>query len=304
MPLPVVASRLFAALDRSSLLVGLYDPADTLVHANAAFADAFLRGLAPPVAFEDILRHGFHNGFGVRIDCGDIEQFLADVLPRRRAMSPARTLVTDLVDDRWVLFTQTRLDDWSLDIGTDISQLKQHEHRMAAAHASAVQASLTDPLTGVSNRRHILELAAAAFSDAQREHVPMCVVVLDLDHFKRINDTRGHHVGDQVLVQFCAQCRIHLRPIDAVGRLGGEEFLLVLRDANSAVAASVTDRLRELVREAGPVPFTFSGGIAQPIPGETLDELLRRADAALYEAKAAGRDRAVVSIAQPTIVLP
>ena len=303
MHIPDVASRLFAALDRSGLLVALFDPADRLVHANPAYGDAFLRGLQPPVAFADILRHGFRHGFGVRVDCGDIEAFLADILPRRHAIE-ARTIVTDLVDGRWVLFTQTRVDGWSLDVGTDISQLKQHEHRIAQAHAHAVQAALTDPLTGVSNRRHIMELAAAAFAESQREHLPMCLVVVDLDHFKRINDTHGHPVGDQVLVHFCAQCREHLRPVDALGRLGGEEFLLILRDVTTAVAVSVLDRLREQVSEAGPVHCTFSGGIAQPFPGETLDQLLRRADVALYAAKAGGRDRCVVSVAEPTIVLP
>jgi len=303
MLIPDVATRLFAALDRSTLLVGLFDPMDRLVHANAAYADAFLRGLPFPVSFADLLRHGFRHGFGVRIDCNDVEAFLADILPRRQAMD-ARSIVTDLVDGRWVLFTQTRLDGWSLDVGTDISQIKQHEHRITQAHAHAVQAALTDPLTGVSNRRHILELAAAAFGESQREQQPMCVVLVDLDHFKQINDNHGHHVGDQVLVQFCAECRVHLRPIDALGRMGGEEFLLVLRGVTTAVAASVMERLRDLLRHAGPVPCTFSGGIAQPLPGETLDGLLRRADASLYAAKAAGRDRCVVNVAPPALLLP
>jgi diguanylate cyclase (GGDEF)-like protein len=303
MHIPDVASRLLSVLEPSALLVGLFDPTDSLAHANAAYADAFLRGLAPPVSFADILRHGFRHGFGVRVDCGDVEQFLADVLPRRHA-APSRTLVSDLVDGRWVLFTQTRVDDWSLDIGTDISHLKQHEHRIALAHASAVHAALTDPLTSVSNRRHILELAATALADSQRERVPMCVVLVDLDHFKRINDTHGHHTGDQVLIEFCAQCRVHLRPIDSLGRMGGEEFLLVLRDVTAPVAASVMERLREFARGAGPVPCTFSGGIAQPCAGETLDALLRRADAALYAAKAAGRDCFVVSAEPSAIIVP
>jgi diguanylate cyclase (GGDEF)-like protein len=291
----LAASRLCAALDTSTLLVVLFDPDDRLVHANRAYAEAFLDGLAPGVSFPDILRHGFHRGFGVRIDCGDVEAFLADILPRRR-LQPARTITTDLVDGRWLLFTQTLLDDgWLLDVGTDISQLKQHEHRIAQAHASAVQEALTDPLTGVSNRRHIVDLAEAALLDFQRERRPMCVALLDMDHFKVINDTQGHHVGDEVLVQFCEQCRHHLRPTDALGRFGGEEFLLVLRDVAPPAAMTVLERLREAVRGGGPIPYTFSGGLAEAQPGETLGAVLRRADAALYAAKAAGRDRCLLA---------
>lgn len=124
----------------------------------------------------------------------------------------------------------------------------------------------------------------------------MSIVWIDLDHFKAINDTHGHHVGDQVLIAFCAQCRAHLRPSDALGRIGGEEFLLVMRGASTTVAATVMERLREGLRGSGPVPCTFSGGIAEPAPGECLDGLLQRADAAMYEAKAAGRRRCVVSV--------
>jgi diguanylate cyclase len=295
-PMPSAALKLFDAVEQSTLLVALFDPSDQLQHANRAYLEAFLPDRAIPVAFADILRHGFDRGIGVRIDCGDVEQFLQEVLPRRRLASQ-RTLTTDLLDGRWMLFTETLLDDgWLLTVATDISQLKQFERRITQLHASAVQAALTDPLTGVSNRRHILELAAAALRDSALEQVPMSIVWIDLDHFKAINDSHGHHVGDQVLIAFCAQCRAHLRPSDALGRIGGEEFLLVMRGASTAVAAAVMERLREGLRGSGPVPSTFSGGIAEPTPGESLEALLQRADAAMYAAKAAGRGRCVVSV--------
>jgi diguanylate cyclase (GGDEF)-like protein len=295
MPTENADSRLFAAIEQGSVLVALFDPDDRLMRANRAYEEAFLRGLAKPVQFADILRHGFRNGFGVQIDCGDVEQFLADILPRRRAQ-PSRTIVSDLVDGRWLLINQTLLDDgWMLDVMTDISQLKHHEIRITQMHASALQAALTDPLTGASNRRHILELAATALEAFERDRVAACFALLDMDHFKQINDTHGHAAGVDVLVQFCALARVHLRPVDSLGRVGGEEFLLVLRDVTTAEAEGILERLRKAMRELEPVRPTFSAGITQPVGGESLEALLRRADAALYAAKAAGRNRSVVA---------
>ena len=301
---PSVALKLFDALEQSSLLVALFDPTDLLRHGNRAYLSAFVDGLSLPVSFSDILRHGFHGGFGVRIECDDVEQFLLDVLPRRRT-TPSRTVTTDLIDGRWMLFTETLLDDgWLLTVATDISQIKQFERRITQLHASAVRTALTDPLTDVSNRRHIFELAASALSAQALGTMPMCIVLLDLDHFKAINDTHGHHVGDQTLVAFCAQCLAHLRPSDALGRIGGEEFLLVMQGVDIRAAVAIMERLREGLRESGTVACTFSGGIAEPRPGESLEALLRRADTALYAAKDAGRDRCVVSLADPPKLEP
>jgi diguanylate cyclase (GGDEF)-like protein len=297
-PKLTIAARLQDALEHSNVLVALFDDRDRLQHANAAYAEAFLRGLPLPVAFADILRHGFHGGFGVKIDSNDVERFLADILPRRRAMG-SRSVLTDTVDGRWLLFTETMLPaGWLLTMATDITDIKQYERHISQLHASAVQDSLTDALTAVSNRRHIMELAEGALRAFERDRAPVAVVLLDIDHFKKVNDTHGHQAGDQVLVEFCHRCRSQLRPSDALGRLGGEEFLLVLRGVDAAIAASVMERLRESVC-GGPVAYTFSGGIAQPLPGETLQALLRRADAALYAAKQSGRDRCVSAEAPP-----
>jgi diguanylate cyclase len=293
---PSIALRLFDAFEQSPLLVALFDPDDLLRYANRAYQSAFLEGLSLPVAFADILRHGFQGGFGVRITSGDVEQFLLDILTRRRK-TPSRTVTTDLIDGRWVLFTETLLDDgWLLTVATDITKNKQIERRITQLHANAMRAALIDPLTEVANRRHILNLATAALNFQALGQTPMSVVMLDLDHFKTINDTHGHHVGDQVLVAFCAQCLAHLRPTDTLGRIGGEEFLLVMQGVGPEATAAIMERLRDGLRGSGPVACTFSAGIAEPQPGECLESLLRRADAALYEAKNTGRDRCVISL--------
>jgi diguanylate cyclase (GGDEF)-like protein len=292
-PCPASLQALVAGLEHSELFVAVYDPQDRLRWANRSFRDLFLRGLEPPVAFADVLRHGHRGGFGVLIGSGDVEAFLADILPRRRA-KPSRTLLGDTVDGRWLQWTETLLGDgWMLTVASDITALKQQERRIAQLHADAVQASLTDPLTGVSNRRHILELAEQALHERARHGTPMSIALLDIDHFKQVNDSHGHQAGDEVLRAFARQYRAHLRPRDGVGRIGGEEFMLLLPGADLPTATAIVERLREAM-PATPSGCTFSGGLAAPRRGEGVDALLQRADAALYAAKRAGRNRCIV----------
>ena len=148
-----------------------------------------------------------------------------------------------------------------------------------------------DPLTGVANRRAILTQLAGLVSAARRHGRPLSVAVLDLDHFKRVNDEYGHQAGDLVLVAAVAAMGRRLRAEDQLGRLGGEEFLVLLPDTGPAAARRVADALRRQVAAAdAPVPVTASLGVAT-WEGETPEALLHRADQALYAAKRAGRNR-------------
>lgn len=287
MPSARVQDALLSAIEQMAMPIALFDAQDRLCYANAAYDELFLRGLALPVPFPDVLRHCFHCGFGSRIDCGDIEAFLADILPRRRRQ-PQRLVSTDLLDGRWIQFTETMLPGgWMLTIASDITVLKQSEQSIRHAHASAMHAALTDSLTGISNRRHILSLAEQGLAASG---AGLTIVLLDLDHFKRINDRHGHQVGDAVLQHFCRHALRHLRPGDGWGRFGGEEFLLLLSGSSVQDGVAVVERLRAMPAEPGVPPYTFSAGAVQARPGETLQALLRRADDALYRAKAAGRN--------------
>ncbi|MFZ5657016.1 MAG: diguanylate cyclase [Pseudomonadota bacterium] len=170
--------------------------------------------------------------------------------------------------------------------------------RAASVRRQRDQARLlagTDPLTGVLNRR--------AWREAVQERLAhdagaLSVLYLDLDHFKRVNDRIGHEGGDRVLRLFVEVLRGALRERDAVGRYGGEEFVVGLARTGPAEARAVAERIRSGLRERGQgrvpdMPLTVSIGLATRRPGESLDELLRRADAALYEAKRGGRDQVV-----------
>ncbi len=159
----------------------------------------------------------------------------------------------------------------------------------------------TDPLTGLPNRRAFLETAGRELAGAGRRNRPVALVMLDIDHFKRVNDRHGHAAGDEALRRVAETCRDSLRAGDLAGRLGGEEFCLLLPDTDLPAAAGVAERVRQTVA-ATPIPLpdgavlhlTISLGVAiaqAPESPGALDDTLGRADRALYRAKDNGRDR-------------
>lgn len=159
--------------------------------------------------------------------------------------------------------------------------------------------AFTDSLTQVASRDRLEQRAALEVIRCQQEQTPLVLMVFDIDHFKKINDEFGHHVGDQALQQMCRVVQQNLRPTDTLGRFGGDEFVVLLPQTNSAAAALIAERvLQELtqVRIADVASLTASFGIASWHPDEDYDSLFRRADQALYQAKMAGRNR--VAIAQ------
>ena len=149
-----------------------------------------------------------------------------------------------------------------------------------------------DPLTHLKNRRFLFGQLGALISAARRHGRPLAVAMVDLDRFKAINDMHGHQVGDAALVAAGEALRRALRAEDVLGRLGGEEFLALLPDTDEEAAAHAGERLRAAVAgAASPVPLTASVGYAVLADDEAADDVVRRADAALYAAKDAGRNR-------------
>lgn len=154
-----------------------------------------------------------------------------------------------------------------------------------------------DPLTGILNRRSLEEAAARAFTAARRHHRPLSLALVDADHFKAVNDTFGHETGDEALCRIVAVLQAGCRGEDALARLGGEEFLVLMADTDETAACAAAERLRASVEGLAlsgggrPVPLRISIGVAEAAPGESFAETLRRADLALYAAKGAGRNR-------------
>jgi len=159
----------------------------------------------------------------------------------------------------------------------------------------------TDPLTGAANRRQFIELVEAEIARAKRSGAPFSLLALDLDHFKSINDSYGHQVGDEILRGFVQRCFDAIRPYDGVARVGGEEFMVLLPQVALTVAQSIGERIREAIannafdeRAGRAIPLTVSIGVSQfGRDGNTIDEILRAADERLYRAKHQGRNRVV-----------
>ncbi|WP_057833255.1 GGDEF domain-containing protein, partial [Colwellia sp. TT2012] len=169
------------------------------------------------------------------------------------------------------------------------------------AHSISTRAAQTDELTGLMNRRAFFDKAQVLYDQCQRTHQPLCALMLDMDHFKAINDTYGHLEGDQVLLRIAESGRGILRRGDLFGRIGGEEFAAVLPGCAPEPAIQVAERLGQEIQQLGfshegqPYVVTVSQGLASlSAEDTTLDSLFARADAAMYEAKRQGKNRVIV----------
>jgi diguanylate cyclase (GGDEF)-like protein/hemerythrin-like metal-binding protein/PAS domain S-box-containing protein len=177
-------------------------------------------------------------------------------------------------------------------LGTDVTKRRELEQEL-------VRQARTDGLTGLANRRYFLEQAEQELVRARRYDKPLSVLMLDLDEFKVINDAHGHQVGDEVLRTVSAVCRQVLRGVDIVGRMGGEEFAILLPETDTAQAGEVAERLRQNIASAGIalgqgglLGVTASIGVATFAAGDVdVDKVLNLADKAMYEAKRKGRNQ-------------
>jgi diguanylate cyclase (GGDEF)-like protein len=169
--------------------------------------------------------------------------------------------------------------------------------------ARARHAADHDHLTGARSRRAFFDLAAREQARSLRRGSPLSLLLFDVDHFKRINDSHGHAAGDRVLADIVQRTGAVIRSIDSVGRLGGEEFAVLLPDTGADTALAVAERLRhELDRADDAAGYTVSIGVATLHPGETVAAMLSRADTALYAAKAGGRNAVAGARALPGTV--
>jgi diguanylate cyclase (GGDEF)-like protein len=301
-----VGGALASVLACGNLLVGVYGADDTLRYASAAFKQLFQLDIVDAtMTFDDLIRRGASRDCGPRIDCGDVTAFILQTQTRRRQQPGQRCFATDTLDGRWYWMTETLLESgWIIVFGAEISPLKHSELALTKAHSEALYEARTDFLTGLANRRHVLsylDIVISTLPGLRSAQTPLSVALADLDRFKSINDDFGHLAGDDVLRDFAHLARTTTRRSDVIGRVGGEEFLVVMPGTTAEEAKAVLDRLRSAVAArrvpvagAREVRYTVSVGITQVSLEDSVDAAFGRADAALYRSKKLGRNRVSV----------
>jgi diguanylate cyclase (GGDEF)-like protein len=284
------------AVDNISLGFTIFDASGKLVIYNEAYLD-MLGGCRDAVrlgiTFRELARHTAERGLYIKA-ADRIDEWVAERV-RMHEKADGQPLEQELSDGRWVLAIEHRTPSgYIVSNRIDITERKRLEAELEAL------ASI-DTLTRLPNRRQFMARLAEELQRVQRQMTQSaCVLMLDIDHFKQINDTYGHAGGDMALQHFAALMRSELRTIDSCGRLGGEEFAILLPGASLEAAQRIAERLRLKLAESSveidgkSVALTASIGIALLHPADVNpDAVLQRADAALYQAKATGRNRVV-----------
>lgn len=275
----------------------LYDNNDRLVHCNQRYREIYKESgdlRVPGVKFSDLIRAGVERGQYADA-VGNEEEWIAQRIHDHR--NPGKPLEQQLPGDRWLRIQERRTTTGGL-VGfrIDITELKRQERELS-------RLAWTDSLTGVLNRHRFLELAETQLAHAQRHFRDVSLLMLDLDNFKSINDCHGHAAGDHVLRSICKCWQSQLRGHDLIGRLGGEEFCVLLPDTKGGDALVVAERLRKTTEqqtldyEGKPIRVSVSVGTAMyETIADTITSVIKRADQCLYTAKSAGRNRVEANI--------
>ena len=313
---------LWAALSLGGLLLSfvairsgwsrrLQDPALTqpqVVYALASAAAAYamagpMRGAVFPVLLV-ILMFGMFQlrpravalvGLYALLLFGSVMALMA--WQRPQVYTPAAELVH-------FLMLATMLPSFAI-LAARLSRMRERSRRQRSELSSALariqELATRDDLTGLINRRHMAELLEQERQRSARSGRGFCLAVIDIDHFKQVNDRHGHAGGDAVLRQFAQQALAAIRGADMLARWGGEEFVLLLADSHLPLARAGVERLRQCIEAAclldsdPTLRITVSAGLTDHVAGEAIGDALARADGALYAAKAAGRNRTVVA---------
>ncbi|UQZ34065.1 PAS domain S-box protein [Paenibacillus sp. PK3_47] len=183
-------------------------------------------------------------------------------------------------------------------LGQIHSEIQQKQAELMELNAILLELSTTDKLTGLKNRRYFEEKLNDQLEQAAKTQQPLSLLIIDIDHFKQVNDTFGHQTGDHVLEKLGSLLKFHSREKDIIARYGGEEFVVILPDINASEAGMVAENLRQVtaqtVWDTGHI--TVSIGIATCTEGVSADTLLKKADEALYTSKKEGRNRVTHSL--------
>ncbi|MDH0912838.1 EAL domain-containing protein [Rhizobium pusense] len=294
---PDLTTLLLDGLAASETPLAIFAPDDWVIYTSPAFREVF--DVQPGAnTFDDIIRHCHSERRGVIVNAEDVQRWLTYANKKRRSQ-PQRKFEIDAVDGRWFWATETTYQGGMILLSlADFTAFRKNEKELRLARDAAIEMAETDPLTSLRSRAAIMRYLKECAQTATTS-MPLSVALLDIDHFKRVNDKYGHDVGDDVLRIFGGDCNRMFRQDDRIGRVGGEQFLLVMPNTDLLSAERALQRFRQHLSRACHIRpsehrFTFSAGVTQHVSTQTVQDLYRKADQALYCAKSDGRDRIVV----------
>lgn len=286
-------------LEYSQDLVAMFDADDRLESANSSYCRIYCCDPHDRPTWNDIMRANFHFKRGPVIEASNIDDWLLQA-SARRGTSNHRAFEVEVYGNKWLWITETMSPDGRmLFYATDITAVRTSSRVLRQKLGAAQRAASTDVLTGIPNRRYTLDqleawhasqMTAAAFG----EHA---LAVVDIDNFKKLNDTYGHNIGDEVLRLFSRQAVDAIRPADLIGRIGGEEFLFFMPHCSVDVALNRINVLQPMIlsfgagRKASSIQCTFSGGLVRVRYDRDIHHSIRAADKLLFRAKETGRAR-------------
>lgn len=277
---------------------GIFDKDDRLIYANYALCDIFcISDEVDSPTFNDVVRQAYINKRGPLIDTEDIDTWLIYAASKRRKR-PFRIFEVDLIDGRWFLFSEQLLPSGELLVqAKDMTGQKVVESQLQESVDKLGKLAVTDELTQLVNRRYFVKSVETELERYCREAASVTLLVIDLDHFKKVNDTYGHVTGDHALVHVANIFKQCIRQYDIAGRIGGEEFAIFLGNTELKIALDIADRIRlelqntPLKEGQHVIHFSVSIGLACRTSCRSFEQLFNDADEALYQAKEKGRNR-------------
>ena len=301
-PSEVASQVLLDAITMSANGLAVLSADNTILFHNTTFAEMFKLVETSMVGrhFDEVLSWAYINRKSLNIEFNSLQEWLNYVHKMQRS-NQYRQFEVDLTDGRWLLISeQTHTNGALIILCSDITKQKQTELALRDAQVELQRLALTDELTGLANRRYFMQQLEREINRSRRNHHPLCMAMLDIDFFKSINDNFGHAIGDKILMHFSQFLQTHFRASDVVGRLGGEEFAILLPETKIDDALQVVERaINSLTNEKlSDIQYSFSAGLASFPDDLTIDSnwLLTQADKALHSAKSSGKSKAIIAV--------
>jgi diguanylate cyclase (GGDEF)-like protein len=277
----------------------IFSPEDMLIYCNDTYEDlyCFKNQKAIGKTFTELIYNAYEKNQGVKIDgaADTILEWVA-IADSKRRKREFRIFEVDMVDGRWMLFSEQVNESGYLFVQTkNITRLKVLEQQLNRHVEELCELASYDSLTNLLNRRGFNKIFSGISSQASAPQEG-ALIVLDVDDFKVINDTYGHSVGDSVLIQLAKILQSIVRPHDLVGRIGGEEFVVYLIDANIKLSQKIGERLVQTVAQTPinvedfDIKITVSAGLCWRDNSPPFEELYREADTKLYKSKHSGKN--------------